>query len=156
MASRFAILHHKTAGGEHWDLMLERGGVLLTWQLEREPVWELGGRVPLAATVASPLVGDESDTPPTKGDATTVAPACPSTLPIRAARIADHRLTYLKYEGPLTRNRGEVIRVDAGSLAIESITDDQVVFSLTGNRLWGRFALTRTDPAMNRWTFTLC
>ncbi len=38
MASRFVILHHVVAGGEHWDLMLEHGGVLLTWQLAREPL----------------------------------------------------------------------------------------------------------------------
>ena len=38
MASRFVILHHVVAGGEHWDLMLEHGGVLLTWQLAREPI----------------------------------------------------------------------------------------------------------------------
>ena len=38
MASRFVILHHVVAGGEHWDLMLAHGGVLLTWQLAREPI----------------------------------------------------------------------------------------------------------------------
>ncbi len=38
MPSRFVILHHQVADGEHWDLMLERGDVLLTWQLAREPV----------------------------------------------------------------------------------------------------------------------
>ncbi len=38
MSLRFVILHHRVAGGEHWDLMLEQGEVLLTWQLEREPV----------------------------------------------------------------------------------------------------------------------
>ncbi len=38
MASRFVILHHVVTGGEHWDLMLEYGGVLLTWQLAREPI----------------------------------------------------------------------------------------------------------------------
>jgi hypothetical protein len=38
MPSRFVILHHQVAGGEHWDLMLERGEILLTWQLPREPV----------------------------------------------------------------------------------------------------------------------
>ena len=32
------ILHHLLDGGEHWDLCLEHGDVLLTWQLEREPV----------------------------------------------------------------------------------------------------------------------
>ena len=38
MPSRFVILHHQADDGEHWDLMLERGGVLLTWQLVLEPV----------------------------------------------------------------------------------------------------------------------
>ncbi len=38
MPSRFVILHHRLDSGEHWDLMLERGEVLLTWQLLREPV----------------------------------------------------------------------------------------------------------------------
>ena len=44
VSSRFVILHHTradqqagSAGGEHWDLMLERDGVLLTWQLLSEP-----------------------------------------------------------------------------------------------------------------------
>lgn len=38
MTARYVILHHEIGGGEHWDLMLERGDVLLTWQLLREPV----------------------------------------------------------------------------------------------------------------------
>lgn len=37
MPSRFVILHHRLDGGEHWDLMLEQGDVLLTWQLLRDP-----------------------------------------------------------------------------------------------------------------------
>jgi len=35
---RFVILHHRLSEGEHWDLMLEQGDVLLTWQLARPPV----------------------------------------------------------------------------------------------------------------------
>ena len=38
MPARFVILHHRLRDGEHWDLMLEHGDVLLTWQLLREPV----------------------------------------------------------------------------------------------------------------------
>lgn len=37
MPDRFVILHHRTEEGEHWDLMLEQGEVLLTWQLLRDP-----------------------------------------------------------------------------------------------------------------------
>jgi len=38
MPNRYVILHHRLDDGEHWDLMLEYGDVLLTWQLLREPV----------------------------------------------------------------------------------------------------------------------
>lgn len=37
MSSRFVILHHLLDDSEHWDLMLEQGEVLLTWQLLRDP-----------------------------------------------------------------------------------------------------------------------
>ncbi|MCO6436687.1 MAG: hypothetical protein J5J06_06320 [Phycisphaerae bacterium] len=37
MTTRFVILHHRRAQGEHWDFMLEAGDVLMTWQLSREP-----------------------------------------------------------------------------------------------------------------------
>ncbi len=35
--TRFVILHHTQHDGEHWDLMLEHEGVLLTWQLSSNP-----------------------------------------------------------------------------------------------------------------------
>ena len=37
MPTRFVILQHEVEGGEHWDLMLEYGNVLVTWRLAREP-----------------------------------------------------------------------------------------------------------------------
>lgn len=48
MPGRFVILHHEAADGEHWDLMLERGGILITWQLSREPV--SASSLPIPAT----------------------------------------------------------------------------------------------------------
>ncbi|MFQ5461635.1 MAG: DNA polymerase ligase N-terminal domain-containing protein [Phycisphaerae bacterium] len=38
MHSRYVILHHQAPSGEHWDLMLESGDALLTWQLKSKPV----------------------------------------------------------------------------------------------------------------------
>ena len=105
MPLRFVILHHTVSGGEHWDLMLEQGNTLLTWQLLREP-FEL------------------------------------ASLPIPARRIGDHRKAYLDYEGSLSRNRGDVRRVDEGSIEFEESTDDGFVFCLRGSRLAGRFSLT--------------
>ncbi|MCH9003553.1 MAG: hypothetical protein IIC02_13355 [Planctomycetes bacterium] len=104
MASRFVILHHVVAGGEHWDLMLEHGGVLLTWQLAREPI-----------------------------DA--------ASLPIPAKRIADHRTAYLEYEGPISRDRGQVVRVDHGIVNFGRLTERCCSIELLGARLTGRFCL---------------
>lgn len=76
---RFALLHHamEAAGGryDHWDLMLEHSGSLITFELDRLP-----SAVGLFAT----------------------------------RRLSDHRLTYLDYEGHISGNRGEVIRLDRG------------------------------------------
>lgn len=35
--TRFVILHHQLQDCEHWDLMLEHGDGLLTWQLPLKP-----------------------------------------------------------------------------------------------------------------------
>jgi len=45
--ARFVILHHASDAGEHWDLMLEHGPALLTWQLARKP--ESPSHLPLSA-----------------------------------------------------------------------------------------------------------
>jgi len=37
MPLHYVILHHTGFGDEHWDLMLESGDVLHTWQLPQEP-----------------------------------------------------------------------------------------------------------------------
>jgi len=37
MGNRFVIQEHTTAGGVHWDFMLERGEVLVTFRLEEPP-----------------------------------------------------------------------------------------------------------------------
>jgi bifunctional non-homologous end joining protein LigD len=37
MESRFVVQEHTTTDGVHWDLMLERQGVLATFRLEQEP-----------------------------------------------------------------------------------------------------------------------
>ncbi len=104
MPSRFVILHHRVAGGEHWDLMLEHGDTLATWQLSRQPT-------------------------------------TPAELPIAANRIGDHRRAYLDYEGPISGDRGEVRRVDAGTVEWLEFSDEVCSFRLCGNRLCGKFTI---------------
>jgi len=81
----FVILQHTLPDGSvHWDLCLDEGSVLATWQILEEPGLLTGG-------VAS-------------------------RVPVR--RIADHRRAYLDYEGPVSRNRGHVRRVDRGTYCL--------------------------------------
>ncbi len=108
MPSRFVILHHTHTDCEHWDLCIEQGDVLATWQLLREPVSR-------------------------------------SSLPIPAKRIGDHRKAYLDYEGLLSRDRGCVRRVDAGTVELEKSTSDCYIFVMAGTRLSGRFILSAHD-----------
>ena len=46
MPTRFVILHHTTGSGEHWDLLLEHGDVLLAWQLLSEPAGPASPPIP--------------------------------------------------------------------------------------------------------------
>ena len=49
---RFVILYHTGFGREHWDLMLEHGDSLLTWQLYAKPA------IPLAQPISANRIGD--------------------------------------------------------------------------------------------------
>ncbi|MFN9718760.1 MAG: hypothetical protein ACK58L_08715 [Planctomycetota bacterium] len=44
--------------------------------------------------------------------------------PIYAERLADHRLMYLDYEGPVSNNRGHVRRVLSGDVTSEMFPED--------------------------------
>lgn len=102
---RFCLLHHTmeaNAGrSDHWDLMLEHNGALVTFELDR-------------------------------------LPAGPGLFETK--RLADHRLAYLEYEGHISGNRGQVIRLDRGRYhevdLHESLrTDARFEYHLTGQRL---------------------
>lgn len=81
---------------------------------------------------------------PTVGDA----------LPVRGVRIQDHRKRYLDYEGPISGDRGHVIRVDRGRCNPSVCEPDEWRLELRDGRLAGRFRLVRTDPEGNLWTLT--
>ncbi len=49
---RYAILHHRLPDGEHWDLLLQQGNMLATWQLQAKPTG------PQALPVAATRIGD--------------------------------------------------------------------------------------------------
>jgi hypothetical protein len=75
--------------------------------------------------------------------------------PIPAEPLADHRLAYLEYEGPLSGVRGTVARWDTGVYRLERRNEAELVVVLEGGKLRGRATLTRPQDPSGRWTFLL-
>jgi len=134
---RFVLLRHHCPAGSHkashWDFMLEWGGVLRTWELQVLPnPWRIALR-----DVMPTSVGSTSTEPVAK-----VVDAC---------RLTDHRLAYLDYQGPLSRNRGSVSRCDVGTYTLASETSDRLEIALAGNRLQGRARLEPDKVRQDHW-----
>jgi hypothetical protein len=115
---RFVLLFHEfppdSSTTSHWDLMLERHGVLMTWRLAELPAaW---GRV-------------EGVTDPPE-------PSTPQPV-----RLPDHRSSYLDYEGPVSGGRGDVSRYDRGSYEVVAENEDVLKITLAGQFVKGRFLL---------------
>lgn len=64
---------------------------------------------------------------------------------IAAEAIADHRLMYLDYAGPVSGDRGTVTQWDFGQFVWIKATDDEVCVLLAGRRISGRLTLNHTD-----------
>lgn len=102
---RFVLVYHECPPSfgkpSHWDLMLERDGVLLTWSLPALPAaWS----------------GEEDS----------------AAEQIAVTRLADHRLAYLDYEGPISGDRGVVTRVDGGEYEVLEETEQAIRVRLQG------------------------
>ncbi|WP_010584109.1 DNA polymerase ligase N-terminal domain-containing protein [Schlesneria paludicola] len=65
-----------------------------------------------------------------------------------AEEIADHRLFYLDYEGPVSGQRGSVTRWDAGTFEWLRNEADHCLVLLDGHRWHGRVHLRREQGAM--------
>ena len=85
------------------------------------------------------------------------APIVPGDeLPARA--LADHRLAYLDYEGPVSGNRGSVRRNDRGTYEPLVWEGDRVAVRLQGAQLVGVAELRRTgdtEAPPRAWVFRL-
>jgi hypothetical protein len=62
---------------------------------------------------------------------------------IDARTLADHRLAYLDYEGPISGDRGSVTRWDSGTYAIETESESEITLRLTGEILSGRATVAK-------------
>lgn len=104
-----------------------RAGVHWDFMLERD------GKLRTWALVAEPVMGVE----------------------IAADALADHRIDYLQYEGPIGGDRGEVRRWDEGQSEVRYETPIELAVELKGTKLAGTAYLKRADAAAERWTFLL-
>ncbi|MEX2025886.1 MAG: DNA polymerase ligase N-terminal domain-containing protein [Pirellulaceae bacterium] len=68
-------------------------------------------------------------------------------------QLADHRLAYLDYEGPISGGRGHVTRHDAGEYDIVKETSHSLVLELSGQRLHGTLTLMWLADSQ-RWEAT--
>lgn len=62
-----------------------------------------------------------------------------------AERLADHRVAYLTYEGPVSGDRGSVVRWDEGEYRVERETPAELAVVLAGRRLTCQITLTRHE-----------
>jgi hypothetical protein len=69
-----------------------------------------------------------------------------------ADQLADHRLAYLDYEGPVSGNRGEVRREDAGEFEVLEDAPERFVVFLRGRTFQGGLKLQRRQDG--RWIVT--
>jgi len=113
---QFVLLRHETGDEVHWDLGLDVGEVLATWQIPSDP---------------RALSG--------------------SAVALEARRIADHRRMYLDYEGPISRNRGRVARVDRGRWTPLERSPQHWRFRLEGRLLQGTFILESRQGSAEQW-----
>lgn len=76
-----------------------------------------------------------------------------------AEPLADHRLEYLDYEGPVSGDRGYVSRWDFGDYEVEADEPSRLVLLLCGAKMHGRVTLESpperpsAPPSAQRWLF---
>ena len=118
MGDEFVILRHCDYGPVHYDLMLQTGDALATWQMPVNP-GELA-------------VGEATD----------------------AKQLPDHRLAYLSYEVPVSRDRGRVERIEQGRYAMAVDEPTRRVVELSGQALTGSFELAEQADGAAGWRLT--
>jgi hypothetical protein len=77
-------------------------------------------------------------------------PSAGAIVPARS--LPDHRKRYLDYEGPVSKNRGEVTRWDGGRYRLISKTTQEWYVLLAGQKVRGQVVLRRISTGSDTWT----
>lgn len=79
----------------------------------------------------------------------------PDAVPEQLAEaLNDHRLAYLDYEGPISRERGSVTRWDRGVYEWIEQSQHELHVEFRGAKLVGRAKLARSAEQPDRWTLS--
>lgn len=75
-----------------------------------------------------------------------------------AIQVDDHALEYADFEGTIPEGSygaGEVEIWDHGSFELEVVKEKEIIFSLSGEKMKGKFVLVKTNfgKAKNSWLF---
>ncbi|HMO13806.1 MAG TPA: hypothetical protein PKD64_04595 [Pirellulaceae bacterium] len=71
-----------------------------------------------------------------------------------AAKLPDHRLAYLEYEGPISGGRGWVTRVDGGLCQRIDPQGSGLAWRLLSSQLDGTISFIQMDQEDHRWWVT--
>ena len=74
-----------------------------------------------------------------------------SGTPGMAEELSPHRLAYLDYEGPVSGDRGSVVRRERGTFTVEGNTVDLLRVGLAGDHVRGQFRLDRVTGS--HWSY---
>ena len=69
----------------------------------------------------------------------------------QAEALADHRLAYLDYEGPVSGNRGSVSRVEEGEYEVVEESGGLLTIQLAGKSLCGILRLRQAESSDATW-----
>jgi hypothetical protein len=72
---------------------------------------------------------------------------------VSATAVFDHRPIYLDYEGPVSGNRGRVVRWDHGTFTWQNVGSERLALELNGVRLRGVIVLERANA--DQWILRL-
>jgi len=78
-----------------------------------------------------------------------------AAVEIACEALPDHRLAWLDYEGPVSGDRGWVVRWDQGTYQIERQSEEELIVVLAGQWLVGRASLRRVPDQPGQWRFVL-
>lgn len=72
---------------------------------------------------------------------------------VNAQKSFDHRLVCLDYEGPISGNRGHVLRWDAGDFIWQTESEKSIQIKINSNKCTGLLEITQTEE--NNWLVKL-